>query len=265
MIDSTQSVAPLNPFNLQDRATTARRSESTDDFSRQLSEALADSLRRMGVTPGQINISMGASGGSDGARQIIVTLGSATETSAAATAGTSNAVDTAATPAEVTSNDMPSSAGKTTASGAPLIQLNSTPWRNEYGYTGPAAYNPYFASPDNPLVEGYVEGYRNWFLDAQILGGQQGPIPANRLYFATEEGANEVLRLVRNFVPEAELVEDPWGGGPFSTSRPMYSVRLPGNKLLNAGLLLNAYYNGGSGVSSSSDLYLARELALASA
>lgn len=120
--------------------------------------------------------------------------------------------------------------------------------------------NPYFTNPGNPLRSGYVLGFDNWFEDTMILGGKNGPAPANRSYYATEEGAKEALRLVRQYAPEAELVQQTWGGGPFVSSRPMYMIRVGEGKLLNAGGILTGYYYGGSGVTAMSDVELERSV-----
>ncbi len=61
--------------------------------------------------------------------------------------------------------DFRKAGGLTTESGAPLIQNNEQPTKNQYGYTGPATNNPYFTTPSNPLREGYVTGFNKWFAD----------------------------------------------------------------------------------------------------
>jgi hypothetical protein len=249
LINFSNTAPQANPFNMQPGTAAGGSAASTAGFDRQLSDALAQSLAKLGVTPGHVNISIGRAADSPSARQIVITWSDDAESTPAAPA--------AASPAGGDPRDeIPSGAGKKAASGAPDIQLNAAPAGNQYRYAGPAAFNPYFTTPSNPLREGYVEGFAGWYRDAAIQGGPGGPIPANRLYFATEEGAREALRLVREYVPEADLVQTSWGGGPYSATSDMYSVRLPGNRLLNAGLLLSAYYNGGSGVSVSSDQYL---------
>jgi hypothetical protein len=159
---------------------------------------------------------------------------------------------------------VPCGGGLVTASGAPKIADNAVPTRNQYNYTGPAAKNPYFTNPGNPLREGYVAGFNNWFINnPAIVGPNQKSTPANPVYYATEEGAKEALRLVQQYEPGAQLVSRAWGGGPFLSNQPMYSITLPNGKELNAGGILESYYNHGCGVAISSDWELERTVRLA--
>lgn len=271
---------------------TASKTENTtsQNFDEQLSLALTESLRRLGVEAGEVNISVRNTGGAAG-RQIVITYGALTSgaagsqtASASAPASTAwtnpflpppgTATSASAPPAPTAGvmsdtnwapwdgprdrrDQMPAGLGQLTASGAPDIKLNE-PVGNQYKYTGPASTNPYFTTPSNPLRPGYVLGFANWFQDADILGGKTGPMPANRNYFATEEGANEALRLVREYEPEAKIVQVTWGGGPYSASSLMRYISLPGDRLMNAGGILAGYYHGGSGVTTSSDADLLR-------
>ncbi|MBC7924221.1 MAG: hypothetical protein H7039_01050 [Bryobacteraceae bacterium] len=156
----------------------------------------------------------------------------------------------------------PKNGGLLTASGAPDIRLNTKPTRNQYNYSGPAASNPYFTNPGNPLREGYVLGFNQWFQNAAILG-PGSTTPANSSYYATEEGAQEALRLVKQHVPEAQLTSKTWGGGgPFQSSKEMYLVTVPGGAELNAGNILSTYYNRGFGTTSMSDKQLQQDIQL---
>jgi len=159
---------------------------------------------------------------------------------------------------------LPIGGGITTASGAPKIVENAAAARNQYNYVGPGAKNPYFTNPGNPLREGYVQGFNNWFLNnPAILGPNNKSTPANPVYYSTEEGAQEALRLVQQHEPGAQLASRTWGGGPFISNQPMFFVTLPNGKELNAGGILEGYYSHGCGVSVSSDLELERSVRLA--
>lgn len=154
---------------------------------------------------------------------------------------------------------IPEGGGKLLASGAPEIKPNPSPVKNQYGYAGPAAQNPYFTSPGNPLRPGYVRGFENWFEENWVVGGK-GPIqtPLNKTNCATEEGAQEALRLVQQQLPGAKIVKSTWGseGGPYTAIKPTWEIELPGGARINAGGILNTYYNQGYGVTIASDTYL---------
>lgn len=262
----------LNPFNLQQMSSAGTPAQS--NFDEQLSSALSESLRRVGLDTGEVNITIRNTGASDSARQILITYNSS---AAAAAAGRSVAptgipTEPAASPADSALPATPWSphdgprdkrdgiavgGGRVLSSGAPDIQINSTAVQNQYDYKGPGAFNPYFTTPSNPLRPGYVAGFENWFRGASVYGGLNGPVPANKMFFATEEGAQEALRLVREYEPEATLTTVPWGGGPYTASSDMFYVKLPNERVMNAGLILSGYYHGGAGVTSSSDELLA--------
>lgn len=284
LITNTQSAANAsNAFSLT--ATPSGRQQAAGSFDQQLSQALSESLQRLGVTPGEINISIRNNAGALNSRQIVITydasekqasgevvgpMPSATNPFLGITPGQPLAAEHPGEPVATEwspwdgprdrRDAIPSGGGQVTATGAPLITPNSTPARNQYGYTGPAALNPYFTNPGNPLREGYVLGFGNWFDEASIMGSKNGPTPANKSLYATEEGAQEALRLVRQYAPDAELVQQTWGGGPFLATRPMYMISLGGDKVLNAGSVLSGYYNGGWGVTISSEADLERNV-----
>ncbi|MBC7927112.1 MAG: hypothetical protein H7039_15795 [Bryobacteraceae bacterium] len=289
------------------QATSAAAKPSTataSTFDQQLSQALSESLQRLGVRPGEINISIKTGAGSLSSRQIVITYNGAdtpsTSTTASPTATTPGSLTDAITtvlpaapaeprlnpfnmlatpgkswaethPNEVTEtawcptdgprdsrDSIPTGGGKVTATGSPDIQINAAAARNQYNYTGAAAYNPYFTNPGNPLRDGYVLGFGNWFEDAQIMGSKNGPTAANKILYASEEGGKEALRLVQQQIPGAELVQQTWGGGPFMANKPMYLVKLPDGGLMNAGGILSTYYTGGMGVMTSADADLAK-------
>ena len=261
-VNSAPAILP-NPFNIEPRAQSP--AAETVDFDEQLASVLGESLRKLGVTPGEVNITIRRGAESGAPRQIFITYNAGSvDTPPAVPPATTTVAGSSCTETEWCPYDGPrdrrdavsAGGGRMLASGAPEIHINDVPAQNQYGYNGPAAFNPYFTTPSNPLRPGYVLGYSNWFHDATVYGGVTGPMPANRAFFATAEGAEEALRLVRQHEPQAQLVEVPWGGGPFSASSTMYYVQLPGDRLMNAGLVLHGYYNGGNGVSVESDVLL---------
>jgi hypothetical protein len=258
-----------NPFNLQPQTATQTAGSSFDE---QLSSALSESLRRVGLSTGEVNITIRNTGASASARQIMITYNAPAASAAAArigiTAGTpsestltvNDRVDTAWAPYDGPRDrrdGIPVGGGRLSSSGAPDIRKNSTPTANQYNYTGHAAFNPYFTTPSNPLRPGYVAGFENWFRDASVYGGITGPMPANKMFFATEEGAQEALRLVREYEAEATVTTMAWGGGPYTASSDMFYIKLPGERVMNAGMILSGYYHGGAGVTTSSDELLA--------
>ena len=267
------SGSSLNPFNLQQKTATGG-APAGSNFDEQLSSALSESLRRVGLATGEVNITIRNTGASESARQILITYNSPSAATAAARTAiptgiaaetTPTPVDSAVTETPWSTHDsprdkrdgIPAGGGKVLSSGAPDIQANSTAVPNQYNYKGPGAFNPYFTTPSNPLRPGYVAGFDNWFRGASVYGGLNGPVPANKMFFATEEGAQEALRLVREYEPEATLTTMPWGGGPYTASSDMFYVKLPNERVMNAGMILSGYYHGGAGVTSSSDELLA--------
>ncbi len=158
---------------------------------------------------------------------------------------------------------IPTDIGLVTGSGAPLIEISSEAAANAWNYTGPASYNPYFCTSSNPLREGYVKGYDNWFEDVNIMG--PNGYTMNRTYAATAEGAAEALRIVKQFVPDATLTSEVIGEGtasPWRSNKPVYEIELPNGARVNAGRVLTGYYNNGMGVDSSRDEVLHSELSL---
>ncbi len=82
----------------------------------------------------------------------------------------------------------------------------------------------------------------------------------NPLHNATSEGAVEALRLIRMFDPGAQATEYRFGGegGPYAADGVTREITLSDGTRLNAGNILNYYYNGSAGVTAGSDQMLAR-------
>ena len=80
----------------------------------------------------------------------------------------------------------------------------------------------------------------------------------NGSYGTTQEGAQEALRLVQTYAPGATVVSSKFGsgGGPYQADAPTNEIELPNGTKMNAGMVLNSYYNGGQGVTSFSDRQL---------
>ncbi|MGA2325291.1 MAG: hypothetical protein ABSH05_03300 [Bryobacteraceae bacterium] len=154
--------------------------------------------------------------------------------------------------------EQPPGTGLVTASGAPLIVLNAEPSWDARGYTSPAVYNPYYGTSLSPTREGYVKGFEKWFQTITV-----GP-PYNYTwapaYSATAEGAEEALRLVRQYVPDAKIVAYLFVGQ--DGDQISHSIELPDGTRLNAGLLLDSYYHQGCGVDSNSDAFLRTQVGL---
>jgi hypothetical protein len=113
-------------------------------------------------------------------------------------------------------------------------------------------------------------GFDRWFEQQYMLSGLangDGSYAINRLYTATEEGALEALRIAQEHFPGAKLENHYFGmeGGPWRASGPERHIVLPNGVRLNAGMLLNSYYNGGRGVTAGSDLNLLAEVSEAEA
>lgn len=141
------------------------------------------------------------------------------------------------------------------------LVLRSTPAPNPWNYTGPAASNPYYTTPGIPLQDGFVREYGEWLQTAQVHSSL--PEASNyAMLVATEAGAQEALRLVQEYVPDASLEGTVFGagGGPWRADKPSFHIALPNGGRLNAGALLASYYNQGRGVTALSDLVLRDEL-----
>jgi hypothetical protein len=147
-------------------------------------------------------------------------------------------------------------AGQVTGSGAPSIVRLTTPIANQWGYSGEAAFNPYFTTPGNPMRDGLVTGFSQWFEQNHINGLGGGDISSN--YSTTQEGAQEALRLAQQYEPNATLGSSRFGssGGPWLASKDTYEIVMPNGNRVNAGLLLGSYYNQGQGVTPLSDRML---------
>lgn len=140
--------------------------------------------------------------------------------------------------------------GQTTSSGAPEIVLNT-------GLEG-AEQNPYFGI----FKEGAVTGYTKWFQ------AEDGAITARgstmyRGLAATAEGAEEALRLVQQYEPAATMRKVYLPGQEGQAGDPCaYLIDLPSGRNLNAGLVLEMYYQQGWGVDQQSEAKLRNEVLL---
>lgn len=155
-----------------------------------------------------------------------------------------------------------SDTGRVTSSGAPDIRLSGTPQATSLGYTGPAALNPYFTSPENPLRAGFVTGFEQWFSQVEVHSAVDGRAgyTVNSRQTATAEGAAEALRLIQTQDPGAQCTEYRFGaeGGPYAADGVTREITLSDGTRLNAGNVLNYYYYGGAGVTAGSDQMLTR-------
>jgi hypothetical protein len=274
-----------NVFTLNSSSTTTA-SNTKPDFESELTAALAQTLSKVAGGSQDIQITVRNGGGLR--REIVISYDDAesSATQPQTTTGTENTRTNpfsgspsepspapAATPATINETPwspysgpadrrdaIPAGGGKVTATGAPMIELNAQPASNQYGYTGLAARNPYFTTPSNPQRDGYVAGYQNWFQDNYVVGGNSGPAALNQMFHASPDGANEALRLVQQYVPDAKIVSSKWEGGIFSMMKETLFVELPGGQRLNAGAVVHSYYQQGRGVTAYSDTMLEQSI-----
>jgi len=130
-----------------------------------------------------------------------------------------------------------------TASGAPSIVLSTTPSWDARNCTGPEIYNPYYGTATSPTRPGYVAGFDDWFQTITMGPPTNGTLmPA---VSATEEGAQEALRLVQQYVPDAKIVDYMVTGQV--GDQVSHAIELPDGQMLNAGLVLDSYYHQGCG------------------
>jgi hypothetical protein len=156
------------------------------------------------------------------------------------------------------SAENPPGTGQVTASGAPSIMLNTEPSWDARNCTGPEIYNPYYGTSTSPIRPGYVTGFDNWF--QTITLGPPSNSTLTAAVSATEEGAQEALRLVQQYVPDAKIVDymvTGQVGGQVS-----HAIQLPDGTMLNAGLVVDSYYHQGWGVDSNSGALLRQFLNL---
>ncbi len=150
--------------------------------------------------------------------------------------------------------------GQTTSSGAPNIVLQT----NNYAGTTKDLYesfNPYYSGfigslsqASNPSLNkctygpGTVSGFMNWFHVVQTTNGWQGQYP----YAATQEGGNEALRIVNFMATQAgsapaTLELDHFVGEAAGQDATAF-IRRSDGVLFPAGIILDNYYNKGSGI-----------------
>lgn len=139
----------------------------------------------------------------------------------------------------------------------------SSPKPNDWGYKGPAAYNPYFFPKGTEPDLSVVLDFYTFFDAVAVYDITTGNVNhyVNPKHSASPAGADEALRLVQMFVPGATL-EAVRGieGGIYYADKLTYSVVLPDGKRLNAAKIVDRYYHAGAGVSAESDLELMDEL-----
>lgn len=139
----------------------------------------------------------------------------------------------------------------------------SSPKPNDWGYKGPAAYNPYFFPKGTEPDLSVVLDFYTFFDAVAVYDITTGNVNhyVNPKHTASPDGAEEALRLVSMFVPGATL-ESVRGieGGIYYADKLTYSVVLPDGKRLNAAKIVDRYYHAGAGVSAESDLELMDEL-----
>lgn len=103
--------------------------------------------------------------------------------------------------------------------------------------------------------------YENWFEDIEMCAaeGFSGAYTVRRALCASEQGAAEALRLVRKYAPEAALDKDAYTG-PWAPNREIREIRLPNGERINAGAILDRYYQHGDGAHGLSDAELCSEI-----
>jgi hypothetical protein len=105
------------------------------------------------------------------------------------------------------------------------------------------------AGPETGAAAGTaVPTFQDWFATVNVsaAAGLPGAYTMNQSHTATPTGAEEALRLVQQFVPGASLEANPFGDGVhYASDKPVYDVVLPNGLHMNAGLILDGYYNRG--------------------
>ncbi|MEJ7607207.1 MAG: hypothetical protein WKF37_13300 [Bryobacteraceae bacterium] len=269
--NQTFATARSNPFDPKTLRPSSTATVGAGSFESQLTLALSESLEKLGVKPGEINITIRNDARNQ--REILVSYKSTPSPAPAVSTAPLAPIVPEVKAAEPRLNwapylgpkdsrdGMPSGGGVVASDGSPRIEVSPDPVSNQYGYSGPAARNPYFTSPSNPLRDGYVLGFSNWFQEAMIMGGS-APMKANSIFYSTEEGAQEALRLAKLHDPSATVTNSVWGsdGGPYTASKPTWLIALSNGRNLNAGGVLHSYYNQGRGVTADSDAVLKRTI-----
>lgn len=145
------------------------------------------------------------------------------------------------------------------------ITLLPAPKPNDFGYTGPAAYNPYFHTtgtvPDYAFTPGFWDAFQVVAVYNITTGNVDHYVEPKQT--ASELGAQEALRLVQVFIPWAKLewvrVEE---GAIYYADKLTAFVVLPDQTRLNAAAIVNSYYHAGAGVSAESDIVLVESMGL---
>lgn len=274
MVISLPGLSSVSPYLPPANKTSAAAADfDSPDFAKQLSDLIRQSLKESGESAGELRVRVEEDKSGGNGKQIVISYSPmpapALPDSPFSPRASLNAAPIVHPKVETTPwsmydgprdarDQVPAGGGKQTATGAPLILLNDKPAGNQYNYTGIGARNPYFTSPGNPMREGYVLGFENWFEDNTVSSGAAGEMPMNRISSASAGGAAEALRLVQQYYPDATIGTSRFGedGGPYAAAKPTYDVVLPNGRKVNAGGLLNSYYNQGWGVNTQSDRVL---------
>lgn len=108
-----------------------------------------------------------------------------------------------------------------------------------------------------------VPEFQSWFQTVEMCAGQglSGGYTIRRANCASAEGAAEALRLVQRFAPGARIETDRYAGA-WTPDKPIYEIALPDGSKMNAGLILDRYYQHGAGPHGLSDADLAEEIGL---
>ena len=139
------------------------------------------------------------------------------------------------------------------------------PKPNAFGYTGPAARNPYFCTTGTAPDYTFVTGFYSWFQAVTVYNTTTGNVDHVIVppVAASESGAQEALRIVQMWEAEAKIawkrVEE---GGIYYADNPTPEIELPDGRRLNAGSIVNSYYHAGAGVSAQSDADIVAQLGL---
>jgi hypothetical protein len=282
MVNSLPGISAISTYLPSVNKTGAAAPDlGSPDFSKQLSDLISQSLKTSGGVAGELRVRVEEDKTGGTGKQIVISYSPITApvapavVSPAVPAGNPFSPPPSGTPVlaqpkpETTPwstydgprdrrDQVPAGGGQQSATGSPVIKLNDKPARNQYNYGGIAACNPYFTTPSNPMRDGYVMGFQNWFEDNTVSSGSAGEMRMNRISSASADGAAEALRLVQQYYPDATIGTSRFGedGGPYAAAKPTYDVVLPDGRKLNAGGLLNSYYNQGWGVNTQSDRVL---------
>ncbi len=261
MLDLTHRASPFHPLNDQRVSSPSHsKQNSLQSFATRFSAAVSSAPEQKAAS----NHSGVGSGSGPGrsnpvlvrAQRMLASVGSRNSSGNGGEVSAPVSIRSASTGSKDARDEVSDLAGQVTTSGAPSIVRLTAPIANQWGYSGEAAFNPYFTTPSNPMREGLVTGFSQWFEQNHITGLGGGDISSN--YSTTQEGAQEALRLAQQYEPNATLGSSRFGssGGPWLATKDTYEIVMPNGNRVNAGLLLGSYYNQGQGVTPMSDRML---------